>query len=66
MKRSWKVRKVPIDELDRSAPYFVPDEQLAIFGKLTPIQRLEWLDEARLFTIKASVRLHRPRKSKYV
>lgn len=29
--------------------YWVSDEQLAAYAKLTPLQRLHWLDEARRF-----------------
>ncbi|MDP3537161.1 MAG: hypothetical protein Q8S26_00495 [Azonexus sp.] len=30
--------------------YFVSDEQLAAFGRLTLLQRLEWVEAAREFT----------------
>lgn len=30
--------------------YCVSDEQLAAFAKLTPMQRLEWVEAAREFT----------------
>lgn len=30
--------------------YYVSDEQLAAFAKLTPLQRLEWVETAREFT----------------
>lgn len=33
--------------------YDVSDEQLEAFAKLTPIERLQWADEARLFTLMA-------------
>ena len=33
--------------------YYVSDEQLRAFGRLTPLQRLQWLDEARRFTLLA-------------
>lgn len=29
--------------------YWVSDEHLAAYAKLTPLQRLQWLDEARRF-----------------
>ena len=29
--------------------YWVSDEQLAAYAALTPLQRLQWLDEARRF-----------------
>jgi hypothetical protein len=31
--------------------YWVSDEQLASYAKLTPLQRLQWLDEARRFLL---------------
>ena len=33
--------------------YFVTDEQLRAFQRLTPLQRLQWADEARRFTLLA-------------
>ena len=33
--------------------YHVSDEQLAAFARLTPLQRLEWVDAARQFTLLA-------------
>ena len=33
--------------------YWVSDEQLAAFARLTPLQRLQWLDQARRFTLLA-------------
>ncbi|MGZ5095268.1 MAG: hypothetical protein ACXWCY_28480 [Burkholderiales bacterium] len=33
--------------------YWVSDEQLAAYAKLTPLQRLQWLDEARRFVLLA-------------
>jgi hypothetical protein len=33
--------------------YYVTDEQLQAFQRLTPLQRLRWADEARLFTLLA-------------
>lgn len=40
---------------ERSSPahgfsYYVSDEQLAAFARLTPIQRLEWVEAAREFS----------------
>ena len=32
---------------------WVSDEQLAAYAKLTPLQRLQWLDEARRFLLLA-------------
>jgi len=31
--------------------YYVSDEQLAAFARLTPLQRLEWVEAAREFTL---------------
>ena len=31
--------------------YWVSDEQLAAYARLTPLQRLQWVDEARRFTL---------------
>ena len=31
--------------------YYVSDEQLAAFAQLTPLQRLEWVEAARQFTL---------------
>ena len=33
--------------------YWVSDEQLRAFARLTPLQRLQWLDEARRFVVLA-------------
>jgi len=33
--------------------YWVSDEQLAAFARLTPMQRLQWVDQARRFTLLA-------------
>jgi hypothetical protein len=33
--------------------YWVSDEQLRAFGKMTLLQRLEWVESARLFTLLA-------------
>lgn len=33
--------------------YFVSHEQLAAFGKLTMLERLQWVENARLFTLMA-------------
>lgn len=34
--------------------YYVSDEQLAAFGKLSMFDRLKWVDDLRLFTLMAS------------
>ena len=31
--------------------YWVSDEQLEAYSRLTPLQRLQWVDEARRFTL---------------
>ena len=31
--------------------YFVSDEQLAAFAKMSDLERLQWVDDARLFTL---------------
>lgn len=31
--------------------YYVSDEQLAAFAKLSMLERLQWVDDARLFTL---------------
>jgi hypothetical protein len=33
--------------------YWVSDEDLAAYAKLTPLQRLQWLDDARRFVLLA-------------
>lgn len=33
--------------------YHVSDEQLAAFARLSPYERLKWVDEMRLFTLMA-------------
>ena len=33
--------------------YYVSDEQLTAYQRLTPLQRLKWVEEARLFTLLA-------------
>ncbi len=33
--------------------YYVSDEQLAAFGALSLFERLQWVDEMRLFTLMA-------------
>lgn len=44
--------------------YYVSDEQLERFGKLTILERLEWLDEARLSTLLAETPETRERREK--
>ncbi len=31
--------------------YYVSDEQLQAFQRLSPLQRLKWVEDARLFTL---------------
>jgi hypothetical protein len=31
--------------------YYVSDEQLEAFSRLTPLERLKWVDDLRLFTM---------------
>jgi hypothetical protein len=33
--------------------YFVNDEQLAAFAKMSDLERLQWVEDARLFTLMA-------------
>ena len=33
--------------------YWVSDEQLAAYARLTPLERLKWVDQARQFTLLA-------------
>jgi len=51
--------------------YYVSDEQLAAFGRLSPMQRLEWVEAAREFTWLAQTpethaRHERLRQGKYI
>ena len=41
--------------------YYVSDEQLAVFQRLSPLERLKWVEEARLFTLLART----PETAKY-
>ena len=34
--------------------YYVSDEQIEAFTRLTPLERLKWVDDLRLFTLMAS------------
>lgn len=33
---------------------YVSDEQLEVFARLTPLERLKWVDDLRLLTLMAS------------
>lgn len=44
--------------------YYVSDEQMARFAALTPLQRLQWLDEARRFTLMAETPETRQRRER--
>ena len=35
--------------------YFVNDEQLTAFSKMSDFERLQWVDNARLFTLMAQI-----------
>lgn len=39
--------KQPVSGFD----YWVSDEQLAAFAKLSTLERLQWVEQARLFTL---------------
>lgn len=39
------------DESSGGFDYYVSDEQLEAFARLTPLQRLQWVEQARLFTL---------------
>jgi len=41
--------------------YWVSDEQLRAFAQLTPLQRLQWVDDARRFTLLAQTPATRAR-----
>ncbi|HLD13145.1 MAG TPA: hypothetical protein VJB18_00320 [Burkholderiales bacterium] len=45
--------KKSIDKAKGGFYYDVSDEQLEAFAKLTPIERLQWVEDARLFTLMA-------------
>ncbi|MDD3518749.1 MAG: hypothetical protein PHQ14_10400 [Chromatiales bacterium] len=44
--------------------YWVSDEQLAAFARLTPLQRLKWVDDARRFTLLAQTPETRERQAR--
>lgn len=59
------------EEVDVDAPrarggfgYWVSDEQLRAYSQLTPLQRLQWLDEARRFILLARSDQARERQEK--
>jgi hypothetical protein len=58
------------DDSSKDAPvtggfgYWVSDEQLAAFAKLSPLDRLRWLDEARRFTLLAETPETRARRER--
>ncbi len=48
---TWSVRVAERQDSPQGGyRYFVSDEQLAAFARLTPLQRLEWVEAAREFT----------------
>ena len=42
-----------IDQSKGGFAYYLSDEQLAAYARLTPYERLRWVDEIRLFTLMA-------------
>lgn len=44
--------------------YWVSDEQLAAYAQLTPLQRLQWLDEGRRFVLLALTDAGRERQER--
>ena len=44
--------------------YWVSDDQLAAFRRLSPLDRLRWLDEARRFTLLAETPDTRERRDR--
>lgn len=44
--------------------YWVSDEQMQAFARLTTLQRLEWLDQARRFTLLAQTPETRERQER--
>ena len=44
--------------------YWVSDEQLQAYAKWTPLQRLQWLDEARCFVLLALTPAARERQER--
>ena len=44
-------QEIPDDGEIRGFYYYVTDEQLDIFSRLTPLQRLQWVEDARRFTL---------------
>ncbi len=43
----------PIDQSKGGFAYYVSNEQLAAYARLTPYERLCWVDEIRVFTLMA-------------
>jgi hypothetical protein len=41
----------PTDRATGGFDYWVSDEQLDAYARLTPLQRLQWLDDARCFVL---------------
>lgn len=48
-----KIRKVSTSSEPNGFSYYVTDEQLAAFAKLSLLERLQWVEESGLFTLMA-------------
>ena len=48
-----KITRVITPSEPNGFSYHVSDEQLAAFSKLTMLERLQWVEEARMFTLLA-------------
>ncbi len=48
-----KVTRVSTQSEPNGFNYYVSDEQLAAFAKLTMLERLQWVEDARMFTLLA-------------
>lgn len=51
MAGSTPTRRSHEDAKTRGFYYYVTDEQLDAFARLTPLQKLQWVEEARNFTL---------------
>ena len=48
-----KITRVSTPSEPNGFSYYVSDEQLAAFAKLTMLERLQWVEQARMFTLMA-------------
>ena len=48
-----KITRVNTPSEPSGFSYYVSDEQLAAFAKLTMLERLQWVEDARIFTLMA-------------